>query len=70
MRYSKSHYPPMNKKEFIHFTECLKENWELYINDKYLREYCGYEYVRIIMKMNPTNKELFKKNLMIKVLIS
>jgi len=53
MRYSKSHYPPMSKDEFLYFGKCLQENWQLYINDKYLREYWGYEYVRIIMKMNP-----------------
>ena len=43
----------MSKDEFLYFGKCLQENWQLYINDKYLREYWGYEYVRIIMKMNP-----------------
>ena len=31
----------------------LGSQLELYINDKYLREYWGYEYIRIIMKKNP-----------------
>ena len=44
----------MSKDEFLHFSKCLEENWDLYIDEPYLRNYWGYEYVRIMMKLNPS----------------
>ena len=43
----------MNLEEYKFFAEVLRDNWQLYINQPYLRHYWGYEYVRLIMELNP-----------------
>ena len=52
--YSEELYPPMSLEEYKFFAEVLRENWQLYINQPYLRYYWGYEYVRLIMELNPS----------------
>ena len=59
-RYNKEDYPPMSKTEFLYFGQCLKENWDLYLDEPYLRYYWGYEYVRIIMKRDPIIMDIFE----------
>ena len=44
----------MSLEEYKFFAEVLRDNWQLYINQPYLRHYWGYEYVRLIMELNPS----------------
>lgn len=51
--YSEELYPPMNLEEYKFFAKVLRENWDLYLEEPYLRYYWCYEYVRMFMNWSP-----------------
>ena len=53
-RYNEKDYPPMSKDEFLYFAKCLQENWDLYLDQPYLRWYWGYEHLRLCTDMHPS----------------
>ena len=44
----------MSMEEWLHFSEVLKENWDLYQDQPYLRWYWGYEHLRLCTDMHPS----------------
>ena len=58
--YNETDYPPMSKDEFLYFGKCLQENWDLYLDEPYLRYYWCYEYVRIFMNWSPDILDLLE----------
>ena len=50
----------MSKDEFLYFGKCLKENWDLYLDEPYLRYYWCYEYVRMFMNWSPNILDLLE----------
>lgn len=58
--YNETDYPPMSKDEFLYFGKCLQENWDLYLDEPYLRYYWCYEYVRMFMNWSPDNLDLLE----------
>ena len=53
-KYSEEEFPPMSMEEWLHFSEVLKENWDLYLDQPYLRWYWGYEHLRLCTDMHPS----------------
>ena len=43
----------MNLEEYKFFAKVLRENWDLYLEEPYLRYYWCYEYVRMFMNWSP-----------------